>query len=114
MDLFMRAVEEMPDELGYEMRDVAHYGMGQLRQMVPVLLASWQDCEPYPNPITDYIDIGIAVEQLHPDDMDFLVWSVDTKTTPVVKAAAEPRLKAVYRRLQDTLGGPHPNRSYSR
>jgi hypothetical protein len=111
------AMKDKAAALGFKPEDLFFYSKKALREMIPVILESWDSGDLYEFEYTDralWIDIDRALKALSASDLQIIRWAfTDDEDTVAVKlglteGAASMRVSRLLDKIREDLGGENP------
>ena len=103
--------------LGYRPEDLFFYSKKVLREIIPVILESWESGDLYEFEYTDralWVDVDRALRQMSAADLQIIRWAfTDDEDTVAAKlglspGAASMRVSRLLDKIREGLGGENP------
>jgi hypothetical protein len=103
--------------LGYRPEDLFFYSKRVLREIIPVILESWESGDLYEFEYTDralWVDVDRALKQMSASDLQIIRWAfTDDEDTVAAKlglspGAASMRVSRLLDKIREGLGGENP------
>jgi hypothetical protein len=103
--------------LGYRPEDLFFYSKKVLREIIPVILESWESGDLYEFEYTDralWVDVDRALKQMSASDLQIVRWAfTDDEDTVAEKlglsvGAASMRVSRLLDKIREDLGGENP------
>lgn len=111
------AMRQKAAALGYRPEDLFFYSKRVLRELIPVILKSWETGDLYEFEYSDralWVDIDRALRALSPSDLQIARWAFEGDDDTVAlklgisEGAASMRVSRLLDRLREDLGGENP------
>lgn len=111
------AMRDKAAALGYRPEDLFFYSKKVLREIIPVILESWDSGDLYEFEYTDralWVDVDRALKQLSASDLQVIRWAfTDDEDTVAAKlglstGAASMRVSRLLDKIREDLGGENP------